>query len=59
MNDVFMSCGQYGELDMLKEDGSICQIWQVSGTGLTNSVQSRDGYENLRTTGVARCLLDK
>jgi hypothetical protein len=43
MNDIFMSHGQYGELDKLNEDGSSCQLWKVSG-GLTNSGQSRDRY---------------
>jgi hypothetical protein len=44
MNNIFISRRQYGELDKLNEDGPTCQIWQVSGTGLTNSGQSRDRY---------------
>ena len=43
MNDIFISRGQYGELDKLNEGGSTCQIWQVSKTGLTNSGQSGTG----------------
>jgi hypothetical protein len=34
MNDIFISRGQYGELDKLNEGGSTCQIWQVSGMGM-------------------------
>jgi hypothetical protein len=45
MNDIFISRGQYGELDKLKEDGLSCRIWQVTGTGLTNSSQNQHGYE--------------
>jgi hypothetical protein len=43
MDDVFISRRQYGELDKLNEDGTTCQIWQVSGTGLTNSGQTGTG----------------
>jgi hypothetical protein len=46
--DIFISRGQYGELDKLNEGGLICQIWQVSGTNIKKPVGDLDGERIVR-----------